>query len=354
MFKNYTFDIKSDKHSFDIDNLDLSIINSIRRIILTEIPTVGFYGEDEPTIDIITNTGPLHNEFMKHRIGLIPINVSETITDNYIDNDYKFKLHIINNGSTTLNITTANFTGTYKDRELTPKELNDLFPANPITKQHILITRLRPTEELHFIATAIKKTAKTNASFSPVSLANFYFIEDPTESDKKDNILDKHRSYYKNKYGDPTLIKFEIESVNKLSHIYLFSKAIEILINKLTLLINNIDNNQILLEPVPNNPFSINFHIENEDDTLGNVIQSILHNKFIRENNKHKGIICSYIGYICPHPLKQLMILRITLEEQTNDKKFKQFLTDNCYDIIRYLEEINGEWLKFTSNKKNK
>jgi DNA-directed RNA polymerase II subunit RPB3 len=82
MFKNYSYEPKSLKNSFDIFNMDLSIANGIRRVILTEIPTVGFYGEDEPTIEIIKNTGPLHNEFMKHRIGLIPISVSEDITDN--------------------------------------------------------------------------------------------------------------------------------------------------------------------------------------------------------------------------------------------------------------------------------
>ena len=56
MFNNYLYDPKSQKHSFDIKNMDLSIANSIRRIILTEIPVVGFYGEDEPTIEIIENT----------------------------------------------------------------------------------------------------------------------------------------------------------------------------------------------------------------------------------------------------------------------------------------------------------
>lgn len=350
MFKNYSYDPKSQKNSFDIENVDLSIINGIRRIILTEIPTVGFYGEDEPTIEIIKNTGPLHNEFMKHRIGLIPINVSETITDNYIDNDYKFILNVMNDTSNTINVTTANFTGTYKDNELTPKELIDLFPPNPITKSNILITRLRQGEHLHLEATAIKRTAKINASFSPVSLANFFYNEDAKESAKKDNILDKHRSYIKNEYGDPISIQFQIESVNKLSYSYLFSNALLILIDKLNNIISNID--EIEIEQVPNNPFSVNFHINNEDDTLGNVIQSILHNKYIRLSNKHKGMTCSYIGYICPHPLKQLMIVRITLEEQTDPEKFKLFLTDNCYDIIRELETINTEWIKFSTKKK--
>jgi len=351
MFKNYSYDNYSQKHSFDIDNLDLSIINGIRRIILTEIPVVGFYGEEESSIEMIMNTGPLHNEFMKHRIGLIPINVDEKITDDYEDDDYKFELNANNTNSTTINITTADINGSYKNKDLSKAELKELFPQNPTTKENILITRLRPNEELHFKATAIKRTAKLNASFSAVSLANFYFIENNDEASTKDNILDKHRSYHRNEYGDPTLIKFEIESVNKLSYKYLFSKAIQILINKLEKLIDNINNNEIMIEPIPNNPFSVNFHINNEDDTLGNVIQSVLHNKYIRASDKFKGIECTYIGYICPHPLKQLMIVRITLDKQTNEDIFKEFLIENSNDIIAYLKEINADWQKFNKKK---
>ena len=118
MFKNYSYDKYAQKHSFDIENLDLSVINGIRRIILTEIPVVGFYGEEETSIEMISNTGPLHNEFMKHRLGLIPINIDEDITDNYEDNDYEFELNINNTGSTTINITTANLNGSYKNKEL--------------------------------------------------------------------------------------------------------------------------------------------------------------------------------------------------------------------------------------------
>lgn len=352
MFNNYLYDPISQKHSFDIKDMDLSIANSIRRIILTEIPVVGFYGEDEPTIDIIENTGPLHNEFMKHRIGLIPICVSEKITDVYQDNDYEFSLNIHNTSTNTINITTADFKGKYKNKDLTQKELIELFPKNNITKQNILITRLRSDEKIELEAKAIKRTAKTNASFSPVSLSNFYFIENKKEADKADNILDKQRSFVKNEYGDPTLLKFEIESVNNLSYNYLFSKAIDILIEKLKLLISNIDNKSIIIEPVPNNPYSFNFHVENEDDTLGNVIQSLMHNKYIRQNKKHKGIICNYVGYICPHPLKQLMILRLTLDTQTESDVFYQFLNDNLYDIIRELETIKTEWVKFNQKKK--
>ena len=64
-------------------------------------------------------------------------------------------------------------------------------------------------------------------------------------------------------YGDPILLKFEIETVNNLSYLYLFSTAITILINKLKLLITNIESNDIMIEPIPNNPFSVKNPITN-------------------------------------------------------------------------------------------
>lgn len=199
MFDNYIYDKKAERHSFNIENIDLAIINSIRRVILSEIPVVAFYGEDKPTIEILYNNTPLHNEFMIHRIGLIPLNIAEDINDIYEDGDYVFELHKENPNNEMLNITTADFTGTYKDVKLTPAELKEIFPPNPITKNHILITRLRFNEKLHLKATAIKRTGKINSCFSPVSLSNFFFIQDKTEADKTDNILDKERSFFKDK-----------------------------------------------------------------------------------------------------------------------------------------------------------
>ena len=59
MFRNYSFESKSEKHSFDINQVDLSIVNGIRRTILTDIPVVGFIGEEEPTVNIIANNGSI-------------------------------------------------------------------------------------------------------------------------------------------------------------------------------------------------------------------------------------------------------------------------------------------------------
>jgi DNA-directed RNA polymerase subunit L len=245
-----------------------------------------------------------------------------------------------------LNITTADFTGTYKDKPLTSKELEEIFPSNPITKNHILITKLRLNEKIHLKANAIKRTAKINSSFSPVSLSNFFFVIDELEANKTDNILDRERSYIKDKYGEPSKINFQIETINGHSYKYLFKKAIDILIDKLETLIIKLDNKEIEIEQVPNINNSFNFKIDDEDDTLGNLIQSILHNKYIREKTKLNDLNCDYVGYICPHPLIKQLLVRFTLS--TTDKQlFYNFFSQNCRNIIKIINDIKEEWIKF-------
>lgn len=350
MFKNYSFNNKAEKHSFDINNVDLSIINGIRRIILTDIPVIGFDGEDEPSIEIINNNGPLHNELLIHRISFIPLHISEEETENYQDNNLEFELNILNESINIKNIYTNIITGKRNNIDITKKELSLIFPENKITKYHILITRLRTDEILHFKAKAVKKTARLNASFSCVSLCTLFYNQDPKIADKKDNILDKERSYYKNKYNDPISIKFELEIINNFTLKYLFIKAIEIIIDKLNFLRENLLSDKIKIEQFQDLENTYDFHIENEDDTIGNIIQSLLHNKYIRDKSKLNDIICKFIGYIHVHPLQTLLVIRLTLENQNNKTVFINFLESNCKLIIDDLLHIKQEWLKFTAS----
>ena len=54
--------------SFNVNDIDLSIINSIRRIILSELPNVGFFFDpndfNNKDINVLENNTPLHNEFI--------------------------------------------------------------------------------------------------------------------------------------------------------------------------------------------------------------------------------------------------------------------------------------------------
>ena len=62
--KTVKFQVKGDEKY----GLNKTIVNGIRRTLLTDIDTVAFNPED---IIISKNTGSLHNEFIKHRISLI-------------------------------------------------------------------------------------------------------------------------------------------------------------------------------------------------------------------------------------------------------------------------------------------
>jgi DNA-directed RNA polymerase alpha subunit len=363
-FQNYNYDEPSGCSSFEINNIDLAIINGIRRVILTDIPIAGIIGEklenDDPTVDILINNGALHNEIIIHRIGLIPICLKEEEIDDYKDDSIHIELNVKNTTNKTLDVRTSDITATRNTANITKEELADIFPANKISGNHILITRLRTGEHLHFKAKVVKRTGRDNASFNPVSLSNFSYIQDPKEADKKTNILDKERSYYKNKYGDAVRFKFDIESINhNIGPKYLVSKSLDIIIGKLELLRRELNNTdaatKVKIQQFQDIAGTYEFIIEDEDDTLGNIIQSHIHNHFIRENNKYKDkISCTYIGYICPHPLKSLMILRISLENAggvggaSGDAKiFSAFLDDNCAIIAEELSKIKNDWMKF-------
>lgn len=351
MFHNYIFDSSdpSGKQSFEIHDIDVSIVNGIRRTILTDIPIPGIIGEKDSSVNIIKNTGALHNEIISHRIGLIPICLTEDEIENYEDNSIIVELNYVNNNIGLSSVTTNHIKGTKDDKPMTQVYLDKIFPKNPVTKSHILITRLKANEELHFTASVVKKTARYNSAFCPVSLANFFYIVDNSKVTKEMGILDTERSYYTNKYGDANRFQFEIEPINPyISSKFLVNKALDVIIAKLNNISQNlISGNNIAVSQYEELENTYQFVINDEDDTIGNIIQSIIHNKYVRENSTIDDIKCSYIGYICPHPLKTELIIRITLEEQTNINTFIKFLDKNCNMIVNEINYIKSEWNKF-------
>ena len=359
MFYNYKFDSidPSNNHSFDIHNIDLAIVNGMRRIIMTDVPNLGAIGEkldkDEPTVNVIENTGSLHDEFIIHRIGLIPICMTTDEIENYEDNSLVIELNVKNTTSKSVDVRTSDFKAKLNDIELTEKKLKELFPPNKVSKHNILITRLRPGEHLHLKANIVKKTGRDNASFNPVSLSNFSYIQDPKEAKKYDSILDKERAYYMNEYGDPTKFKFDIEHINiNMGPRYLIPKSLDIIISKLNNLMSeliNINNSVIIkIQQFQDIAETYEFIIDNEDDTLGNIIQSYVHNNYVRNKKNVNNMTCKYIGYICPHPLKSTMIIRITLTDITDKNMFIIFLEKICKEIINEIVDIKTKWNKFS------
>lgn len=329
------------RYEFHIENIDIAIINSIRRVILADIPVIGFLGEGKPSIEIAKNTGPLHNEIMYHRIGVIPLHFTQEELEEFVENEYVFNCSVKNNSVAMLNVTTKDITGTRNLKPLTSKELLRIFPPNPITKDFIIITRLRQGEELTFTATAVKLTAKDHASFSPVSMCAFFYKNDHS---KLTNILEKERDYHKNEYGDPTDVHFMMETETSLSPKYIFMKAIEILIEKV---LNITKTMTIVKNDTMKNTYDV--CIANEDDTLGNVFQSIIYSEFIRNTyatviNKYK---MTYVGYYAPHPLEKKIVIRITLDQECDSEEFKTVMNNCCKIVENQLHTVRDAWTRF-------
>jgi DNA-directed RNA polymerase subunit L len=183
-------------------------------------------------------------------------------------------------------------------------------------------------------------------------MCSFLFIQDPVEAEKADGILNKERAYIKNEYNEPIAIEFsfEIENGGAMKEIeaarYIFVKALDSIIGKLDKAIQH-EEEYVVCKEIEN---GFEFTFENEDDTLGNLLQSLMFNRHVREGQMFQDTKISYVGYICPHPLDPTMLLRVMFEDKTikRDVSFAwSLLMDNCSWIRTTMTGVSNEWLRF-------
>lgn len=267
--------------TFVLRDVPLSAVNAIRRTVLNAIPNVAasvktMKFHEDTNIDV-------PNEFLKHRISLIPMNFSEKEIADFEPARYKFVLKVSNTTSSPLLITS-------KDIEIYNPEDGKkyseafhkrIFPADKISKDHILIARLGPNlqskkdgETVNIEFSAEKNTAKTHVCFMPVSKCTFYNqIDEPAAAEARKkaanpsqfDVHERYRHFKKNERGEPIEFVFTIDSECALSPEYLFNQAVTILKKRLSSLIYN-------TVSVGNSYWEI--VVDNEDSCIGNIINS--------------------------------------------------------------------------------
>ncbi|EOB11910.1 DNA-directed RNA polymerases I and III subunit RPAC1 [Nosema bombycis CQ1] len=151
---------------FDLINVHCSIANAIRRILISEIPTVSI-----DKISIIDNTSVLPDEFLAHRLGLIPLNVSPEDLDFFksthdSSNSLYFSLKIENKTKDVIDVTSNNIKWLPKDDQ------NDLC-RNVELKKDIPIAKLAPKQRIEVNMIAIKGTGNEHGKWSPVCPATY-------------------------------------------------------------------------------------------------------------------------------------------------------------------------------------
>ena len=382
----------SKKLSVTINNAELSFINSIRRIILAEIPTVGFHFDssdvDNNDIKFNKNTCALHNEFLGHRISLVPLHFDENEINDFEPNKYKFVLRKQNNTYETINVTTKDFEILDENNKKYPKEFHEkIFPSDPVSKDHVLLTKLKANlydetsppkgEAIDLECYPSVNTAMKHARWSAVSNCSFGNTIDkelaqkqfedhmkqfegasPEEREKqlkRFNTLEVFRCFKKNKYDEADTFDFTIETETRLRPSYLFFKACKILIEKVEKFQNNLKNNneQVKITTLTGVHNFYQVEVKHETFTLMNVLQGIIYNICFREGKTSSNPI-EYIGYYQPHPLDDVMVLKIKLKQfddvVINKDYLAGLLVDYSSQIIQRLNALVKEWLVVTGN----
>ena len=381
--------------------LDKSIVNGIRRTLLTDINSVAF---DPENIIIEKNTGSLHNEFLKHRISLIPLYIDPD-TYNY---SLLFELKVEMNDDTTMNVYNSDFNIYPLKNEYIDAVKNNDIPTiemlqnidknyynlnNPIsnaekkkifkpfrfadTDNYMLITELKTTESdtdkqtIDLYAVPNVGTTRLHSRHNNLPTVVYTFTKDDTafaDHLKEMHIIDKVKDSDKPQYNTSLMLKeseryflrdmndlpysydFKIQSNHYFDSSVVYKKSLDILIGRLQHI-----NEQ--LEILANKPEESIFSYDNfkgdlsyqiimlkEDDTTGNIIQSHMANKFLDLDSTIQ--VC---GYKKPHPLTELIIFNVMIkpgnytELQKRTYIVKTF-SDVCKDLIDIFGILKSEF----------
>jgi len=380
-FVNLEIIVPAKKIRFELHDIELALSNSLRRIILSEIPNVGIRfdqnNEADQDVDIKENTCPLHNEMLSHRLSQIPICFHPNEILNFQKTNYLFEINKKNTTNEIMLVTTDDITIYDVDGKPYPDSLKRrLFPHDLITDEPILITKLKPNlfdKEngdalyLHTYATSGIASMKSGAGFSPVSLCTFKnkvdeaiaaetfqkMTKDMTpekkeEARKKFDTLDKYRCFKKHQHSnEPRELIFDVESECAMDPIYIVFKGLVILLDKIETfrksLMTDQEDKKLINIKTAGSPNYFEMSVKNEGHTLGNYIQSEFYRRFIHNNS-----ILEYVGYYVPHPLEKSMTLMWRFYEEQDIDRVKTWIMAGSQEILQDLTLLTQNWISFS------
>jgi len=279
-------------------NFPVSFVNSLRRIVLGEIPTVII-----TDVQILENTSQLPHHMLKHRVEMLPVNVSPD--DSSTIRDAKIELRVFPDpkADKVRTITTDDFVVESNRGKILARDRDFDTP--------ILFLRLRPDEGVHLKA----RLAVTRGDACQVSHTTTLWHVDPermkedrkrwVEEEKKDPI-DFDNFYYQKSYsrdenGRPNWIDMQIESVGILPAKDILKYAVKILRKNVDDFIKEaVEKIQRLSEE---NAFKI--EMANSGHTIGALIQQVM----------YSDMNVDYVGYDIPHPLKNDLVILFTTKK---------------------------------------
>ena len=335
---------------FTIKNTNVSIVNGLRRTLLTNIPTSVI---DSKQSEFYTNTGRLHNEILKQRLDCIPVHIKDTS----VLSDLLLEVDMTNETDMLMYLTSRDFKikNISTDTYLTDEAVEKIFPPNKLTKSFILFSRLRPKisndipgEKLHFTARFKKGTAKENGAYNVVSISAYANSPDkPTQSERWEEIedglqekgmnqkdIDYERKNWYTLAAKRIYLKdsfdFKCHSVGVYTNLELVHLACDKIREQLQD-VHDKCSSQIYEINMRSTAMknSADFVLQGYDYTIGKIIEYVLHEEYYKGKEGVDSVL-SYVGFIKNHPHDDYSIIRFAFKEEDEYNK------ENIYNLIMY------------------
>ena len=359
---------------FTIDRLNVSLANALRRVILSDIPTFVFrtFPYSECKASITTNTSRIHNEILKQRLSCIPIHISDS---SFPFHDYQIEINVTADSSEIRYITTKDFKMKNKttSKYLTDVKCREIFKQNEITGDYIEFARLLPKmseygegEQLTMTCDLDIGTAKEDGAFNVVCTCAYSMTMDPSKVDEawrikeaeivKEGIAaigsEEMKAQRKNwslldaqRHTKDDSFDFVVETVGVYTNADIVSKAAQIMINKCTKFIRDIESGENHIIPTVStiqNGFDI--ELKGEDYTLGKVLEFFLHDKHYAEDQT-----VTYCAFRKIHPHNPDSMIRVGFAETVgvDEGIVAQYITTCARDAIAVYEHIRDQFREY-------
>tara|TARA_Y100000389_G_scaffold63520_1_gene59566 strand:- start:29 stop:1153 length:1125 start_codon:yes stop_codon:yes gene_type:complete len=357
---------------FHISDINVSLVNGLRRTILTDIPVFVFKTtpHEENQADIIVNKTRFNNEIIKQRLSCVPIHIDD-LTIPY--ENLEVEIHKKNDGTDIIFVTTEDFKikDIQTEKYLEQEQVKKIFPpfiTPDKTEHYIDFIRLRPKlgeaisgEEIKINAKISIGDAKEHGMYNVVSTCTYsnHFDEETANSAWEDikrekqqensnidsvelerlkqnwMLLEGKRYYVKDTFD------FMIETVGIYKNNKLIKKACQIIKYQL----EKIGAGENITITKSDDTMDNSHHIilKNKDYTIGKILEYGLYNKYYEDVAQGNEVI-SYVSFFKKHPHDDDGILKVSFTEEKTTEVINGYLSEVCKDMIETFDYIDSQF----------
>lgn len=208
-------ELTNERIKFVLSKTDTSIANALRRVMIAEVPTMAI-----DLVELENNTSVLNDEFIAHRLGLIPLTSSKVDKFNFTRDcsctercplcSVELRLSVKCTDDVTREVTSNDLMSV--DPDVVPVDHSTVVGGEKSADNGILIVKLRKGQELKLKAIAKKGVGKEHAKWTPGCAVNYLFepdirlnlarMDEMTDAQKQDFVKSCPTKVYK--YNDAT------------------------------------------------------------------------------------------------------------------------------------------------------